>query len=313
VPPLERDRELHLLEAAVAAATEGRGQVAVLEGPAGIGKTALLDEARRRAAGSVTMLGARGGLLERDFGFGVVRQLLEAATRDREIPDAARAVLADPFSDAAGLPMDGGFAALHGLFWAILDLAAERPLLLAVDDLQWADRPSLRLLAYLARRIEDLPVLVLATIRTGEPDVDDDLLGAIREPPAQLLSPGPLSADGVARLIGDRLGETPEPAFVAACLTATGGNPLLVRELTSALEADGVRPLAARAQVVRAVGPRAVSRTVGMRLARLTPDALAVARAVAVLGDGVTVAEAARFAELDETRVAAATGPLARA
>ena len=313
MPPLERDRELRLLEAAVAAAVDGRGGVAVLEGPAGIGKTALLDEARRRAAGSVTMLGARGGLLERDYGFGVVRQLLESATRGRELPEAARAVLADSFSEAGGLPMDGGFAALHGLFWVILDLAAERPLLLAVDDLQWADRPSLRLLAYLARRIEDEPVLVLATIRTGEADVDEDLLGAIREPPAQLVTPGPLSGEGVARLIADRLGEEPEPAFVDACVTATGGNPLLVRELASALEVDGVRPVAARAQVVRSIGPRAVSRTVGMRLARLPPDALAVARAVAVLGDGAPVADAARFAELDETRVAAASGPLARA
>ncbi len=312
-PPLERNRELAVLDDAVAAAADGRGSVVLIAGPAGLGKSAILDEGRRRAAGAVAMLGARGGMLERDFGFGVVRQLLEVATRGREVGDAARAVLEDPVTDAGGPAVDTGFAALHGLFWAVVDLAAERPLLLAVDDLQWADRPSLRFLAYLARRVEELPIVVLATVRTGEAGVDEDLLGAIREPPAVLVTPGPLSLEAVAALLQERLEAAPEPPFVAACHTATGGNPLLVRELAAALQADGVRPLADRAAQVRAVGPRAVSRTVGARLQRLPPDARATARAVAVLGDGCAVADAAAFAGLDEARVAAATAPLAQA
>ena len=217
-------------------------------------------------------------------------------------------MLADPGGEAA----EGSFAALHGLFWTVVDLAEAQPLLLAVDDLQWSDRASLRFLAYLARRIEELPVLLLATVRTGEPDVDEDLLAAVRQPPARVLEPGPLSADAVDELLVERLGPA-DAAFVDAAYTATGGNPLLVRELAAALEAEGERPVAARAEAVRSVGPRAVSRTVGARLARLDPDAVATARAVAVLGDGVTVADAARFAGLDPERVAAATGPLARA
>jgi DNA-binding CsgD family transcriptional regulator/tetratricopeptide (TPR) repeat protein len=312
VTPLERHRELAAIEEAVRALKDERGSVVLLEGPAGIGKSVLLDEARRRLDDDVRLLGARGGTLERDFGFGVVRQLLELPARSREIPEAARGVLTDLGADS-GPPGEGSFAALHGLLWVVLDLAEDRPLLLAVDDLQWADRPSLRFLAYLARRIGDLPVLLLATIRTGEPDADEDLLDAVRQAPAVSLSPAPLSAPAVGSIVASRLGERPEEAFVAACHTATGGNPLLVRELVAGLELDGTRPTARQAGVVRSVGPRAVSRTVAARLARLEPEARATARAVAILGDGVGVGVAARFAGLDEARVAEATGPLARA
>lgn len=310
--PLERHRELALLDVAVTDARNGRGGVVLLEGPAGIGKSVLLDEARSRARGTLTLLDARGGLLERDFGFGVVRQLLEAQARGRKLTDAARAVLADSVSDAHGPAADPGFAALHGLFWTVLDLAAERPLLLSVDDLQWADRASLRFLAYLARRVTDVPVLVLVTVRTGEGDVDEDLLSAVREHPARSLVLDPLSREGVAELLAGRVNGAPDDAFVAACHTATGGNPLLLRELAAALQAEGVEPDAARADVVRVIGPRAVSRTVATRVARLTADERAVAAAVAVLGDGVAVADVARFAGIDTERVAAATGPLAR-
>ncbi len=307
VAPLERDRELAVVEAAAQAAVDGRGSVVLVEGPAGIGKSRLLDEARHRAAGQLTPLSARGSSLERDFGFGVVRQLLEVPAQARDVPEAARAVLGAHEADAAA-----DFAALHGLLWTVLDLAAERPLLLAVDDLQRADRPSLRFLAYLARRVEEVSVLVLATVRTGDADVDEDLLAAIREAPTRVISPGPLSAEATAAIVSERLGAEAAAPFVHACHEATRGNPLLVHELVGALAADGVRPAAERAGAVRAIGPRAVSRTVALRLARLPADAVATAQAVAVLGDGAAVSDVARLVGLDEERVAAATGPLAR-
>ena len=113
------------------------------------------------------VLAARSSELEREFGFGVVRQLFEAAVA--EAPDVAlagAAASAAPLfaTDPGGAPGDGeaaaSFAALHGLYWLTLNLAAERPLLLAVDDLHWCDRPSLRFLAYLARRLEGTRVIL---------------------------------------------------------------------------------------------------------------------------------------------------------
>ena len=98
----------------------------------------------------------------------------------------------------------------------------------------------------------------------------------------------------MAALVRERLGADADPAFCAACHQATGGNPLLLRQLIRALEAEGVRPEAGQAGVVRAIGPRAVSGTVLLRLARLSDDARAVARSAAVLGESAAFAPGRR-------------------
>ena len=319
-PPelVEREREVAALAALLAAVPQGEGRVAWIEGPAGIGKSALLADARRRAAeAGATVLAARGSELEREFPFGVVRQLFEEAVADPERRELLLAGAAAPAAavfgalDGAG---DASFAALHGLFWVALNLAAERPLVLAIDDLHWCDRPSLRFVAYLARRLEGQPILVGATIRTGEQGTDEALLGEVAQDASTVaVRPVPLTAEAVRALVRERLGSDAEEPFCAACHQATGGNPLFVRQLLTALEADHVRPDAANAGVVLEIGPRAVSRTVLVRLARLSVDAIAVARAVAVLAESATLPTVATLADLSEARVADATGALARA
>ena len=233
--------------------------------------------------------------------------------RERALAGAA-APAAAVFGEAAMAEGDASFAALHGLFWVALNLAAEGPLMLAIDDLHWCDRPSLRFVAYLARRLEGQPILVAATIRTGEPGTDVALLGEIAHDPSTVaVRPVPLSADAVRALVRERLGAEADEPFCAACHAATGGNPLFLRQLLTALEADHVKPDAAHAGVVLEIGPRAVSRTVIMRLARLSEDAIAVARAVAVLTESATLPAVAALTGLSEARVADATGTLARA
>ena len=154
----EREDDLAALDAALTEAVAGTGGVLLIEGPAGIGKTVLLEALRRRAsAAKMTVLAARGGELERGFGFGIVRQLLEvaligadAAERDRLLAGAAR--LAEPvFTDVSAAEDTGdvAFATLHGLYWLVVNLAERAPLLLAIDDAQWADEPSLRFLLHL--------------------------------------------------------------------------------------------------------------------------------------------------------------------
>jgi DNA-binding NarL/FixJ family response regulator len=306
---IERDAEVARLAAAARDAAAARGRLVVIAGPAGIGKSGLLADLRAQS-GELTVLSARAGELEREFGFGVVRQLFEAVAGDAALAGAA-APAGAVFEDAGeGVAT---FAALHGLYWLAANLAADRPLLLAVDDLHWCDRPSLRFLAYLARRLEGLPILVAATVRSGEPGTDAALLAEIaHDPDAITLQPGPLSAAGVAALVHERLGADADTAFCAACHDATGGNPLLLRQLLRALEVEAVTPVAAHIDVVRAVGPRAASSTVLLRLGRLPADAAAVARAVAVLGDGAQIPAVAALAGLSEPAVAAATGALAR-
>jgi DNA-binding CsgD family transcriptional regulator/tetratricopeptide (TPR) repeat protein len=316
---LERGLELAELDAAIDLATGGNGRLVVVEGPAGIGKSRLLAEARRRAEASMRVLSARGSELEGEFAFGVVRQLLEGELRAPERRGTLLAAAAGSAAPVFGAPggTDGegaSFAALHGLFWLASNLAEERPLLLAVDDLHWCDRPSLLFLAYLARRLESQRILLVVGLRDAEPGTDAALLGEIaNDAGATSIRPGPLSEAGVAARIEERLGAAPDREFVDACHASTGGNPLLVDQLLTALRGEGVRPDAAHVARVAEIGPRAVSRTVLLRLARLAPDARLVARASAVLGDGAAPRAVAELAGVDDARVAEATGALAQA
>jgi DNA-binding CsgD family transcriptional regulator len=323
-PLLERERELEALDRALTAAGAGRSAFVLVEGPAGIGKSRLVAETRRRAAEQgLVVLSARGSELERDFPFGVVRQLFETRLVDEQLRArvlAGAAASAAPMFDlpggAAGAEPtgEGAFVSLHGLYWLTLNLSAEAPLLLAIDDLHWCDRASLRYLAYLARRLDDLPVLVVASLRPAEPGADEALLAELTsDPVAQVLAPGPLSPDAAAELVRRRLGEAVTSAFAAACHAATHGNPLLLTELLKALDAERVIPDDGHIDVVAELGPRAVSRAVLLRLARLPADAVALARALAVLGDGAETTVLGALAGLDGDAVGAAARELVRA
>ena len=204
---LERERELTALRGVIGEATGGQSRVVMVEGPAGIGKTRLLAEARRLAAeAGLRVLGARGGELEREFAFGVVRQLLEPSLdgRDSSAFDGAAAAARSVFEPGRAPARmdqsdDPSFASLHGLYWMTVNLAADAPLVIAIDDLHWCDSPSLRFLAYLVRRLEGLAVLVICTLRPAE-RVDSTPLGEITGDPLTVsIHPGVLSAPGAAR------------------------------------------------------------------------------------------------------------------
>jgi DNA-binding CsgD family transcriptional regulator len=324
-PLFERADVLSAVDGMTAAVLEGSGRVAVVEGPAGIGKSALLAEVGRRArAHGLSVLTARGSDVESVFAFGGVRQLLEPAVAELAaeeratvfagVAELARGVvdLWDPVGAEVGAAEP--FAVLHGLYWALANLCARGPLLLLVDDAHWLDDRSLLWLGYVARRIEDLPVGLLLAARSTEPEAPRDELEAIKaEPDVRLITLHPLSEAGVGALLGDALGAEPEVGFVHACTHATGGNPFLVVELARSLAADGVPPTADNAPGVLAVRSDAVMRLALVRLAPLSPGARAVARAVAVLGDGAALHHVGALVGLEREASAAAVDELARA
>lgn len=315
---VDRERELTVLTRAVDDLLDGGSAVVLIEGSAGIGKTRLLVEAVRLAgAAGVPVLSARGTQLERSFGFGAVRQLFESAVVDaarretllRGAASGARDVFEHVGDDD---PADRSFAVLHGLYWLTVNLTSAGPLVLTVDDVQWCDSASLRFLAYLVTRLEGLPVLVVMTVRTGEQHDDDALLAEfVLDSSATVLRPQPLSPRAAGTLVRERLGAAAQE-FVATCHRTTSGNPLLLRQLLRALEAEGVRPDVSHADTVRAVGSRAVSSLVMLRLRRMPADHTAVARAVAVLGRGADLPCVAALARLPEERAAAALDALSR-
>ncbi|MBI5310903.1 MAG: AAA family ATPase, partial [Actinobacteria bacterium] len=311
----ERDFELAALETAIVDAKAGESRVVLIEGPAGIGKSRLLLEARSRGdAAGFNVLSARGNEFEREFGFGVVRQLFDQAYRSAngngvfEGPAAAAAAVFDAVPGEAKVAGDGAsFAILHGLYWAVANLSEQQPTMLAVDDLHWADMPSLHFLSYLSRRLESMPLVVVATLRPGESGADSTAVRELMSDPARLsVAPGPLSPQAVAAVIEARLGAIPDAEFASACQKATDGNPLLLEELLKETAAAGVSPVAANVATVQEIGPRAASRAVLLRLARLDECCLQVARALTVLGESVPLSTVAELAGTTEAGAAEA-------
>jgi tetratricopeptide (TPR) repeat protein len=172
----------------------------------------------------------------------------------------------------------------------------------------------LRFLAYLVKRLDGLPISLAVTLRPDEPGAAGALIGeVVHDPLVVTLRPAPLSEATTAEVLRMRLSAEPDAAFSAATFRATGGNPLLLHELVAMMAAEGVRPRSSQAGVLDDVGPRAVSRTVVVRLARLPPAATAAARALAVLGDAAELPVLAALARLPELVAAEALRALAQA
>jgi DNA-binding CsgD family transcriptional regulator len=317
-PLLERELELATIAAAIE--RDRSGSLLLLEGAAGVGRTRLLRTARGMAEGAGRrVLRARGDVHEREFPFGVVRQLFEPLLASSSETERT-ALLAGPASLAAWVVHQGGepdlageeapsLASLHALYWLAVHLAA-RPLMIAVDDLQWSDPQSLRWLQFLIRRLEAMPIVLIMALRSGEPGLAAAPLAEIAtDPGASILPLAPLSAAAVAHLVGNAFPAATREV-VDACWQVTGGNPALVRELLSARSAGR---LGAAVREVLDLAPERLGGTVSDRLVRLSPDALTLAQAVAVLGACETVHDAAGLAGLDPESAAEATTVLVRA
>jgi molybdopterin-guanine dinucleotide biosynthesis protein len=308
--PLERERQLNALRARLDLALAGAGSAVAIAGPAGAGKTTLLRElAAARPPGRILV--ARAAELERELPFGVVRQLVEQPLLDL---DAERrdALLAGPASPiralvatSADAVAETAAAVAHGLYWLLGRLADQEPVVVLVDDIQWADAPSAAALGYVARRVEGHRLLLVCATREGEPATDDQWL----EETATTLRLPPLSEPACEQLVRRTLGPPAGVAFAAACHRVSAGNPRLVVELLRTCREEGIHPDAAGAARVATLVPAGVAPMVLARIRRLGPDAQALARAVAVLDHGRR-ADAAALAGLDGERATGAAEAL---
>lgn len=329
---VERQAELAVLEQAIA----HPGQLILLEGAAGIAKSSLLRQAVAQAERSgLQVLTATGLPHEQAVALGVTSRLLipvlaAASSTDRrdlldDLPDATRAVLTGRPPAPTGAEGDGiderhATVAVHGLLGLLERLilnpgvgrGAIRPALVAVDDAQWSDDTSLRLLAALVARLPTLPMTVLLSIRVDEPATSPLLSGLQAVADAVLLRPGALSEAGAAEVVRRRHSSATD-RFVAACHRASGGNPFLLVSLLDELDAERIRPDDTGSDMVAQVVPATAGRSVLVRLGRLRPAARALARAVAVLGDDTELALAALLANLSVAEAGGAADELTAA
>lgn len=322
---MERERELLALDGALEATSRGAGSVTLIEGAPGLGKSALLAEVAARAhEREMTVLRARALTTESEYGFSVVLALFERVLTGASEPERARlfdgaAGLARPLLDERRTdvrgeePAAGLFPRVHGLYWLAVNLAARGPALVCVDDLHWSDEPSLRFLLYLAARVEGLPVAVVLTARPPGSDGDSESLRELRASSAAArLSLAPIRADGVLALLRATIPDAREE-LAAACTEVTRGNPFYVREVLRIVAEEGIGTGEQAADTLRGLAGAAIARAALFRLVRAGADAVALGRALAILGDDVPLRIVAALAELELAAAAAAADALAGA
>lgn len=273
-----RERELSDFESIWERALSGASQVVLVEGPPGIGKSSLLDRLPVRCRGAF-VVGGGGEEAEQYLPYGLLSQLVDQLDlRDGVRPRGS----SDPFVVGAELVDCLG------------RLAERDPILLMIDDLHWADQPSLRAITFALRRMRADPILVVMTART---DHAWDLPKGL----ADLLSAG----GGRLQLGGL---ETSEIAELAACLgrplarpaserlrAHTGGNPLHVLALLSELSPEVLR---APGRVLPA--PRGLAATLAARLLGCRPETEKLVAAASVFGFTAPLADAAAVAGLED-------------
>jgi predicted ATPase len=223
---VEREAELAAIGAHLERARAGTGGLLLVEGPAGIGKTSVLREARQAAeAVGMTVLHGTGTEFEREYPFGVVRQCLGPVVRRedgrRRLLTGAAGLAEPALLDVADPIPATFFGLLNGLYWLLATLADERPALLVVDDAQWADEPSLRFLGYLARRVDSIAVaVVVAARREVDFAPESPALREVRDHARahrERLALRPLATPGVAELARTLSGSPVDEDFAEAC------------------------------------------------------------------------------------------------
>ncbi|MET7685842.1 AAA family ATPase [Streptomyces sp. NPDC005423] len=328
----ERDSELAAAEEALdelvglrAAGAEpaarSRGALLAVAGRAGIGKTTLLTEVRRRAAAKgCAVLSARGGDQEQRVAFHVARQLLQPQFAGAAETDLRSALGSwyDIVGPALGLcaPTEGAppdqQGLRDGLDWVLTHLAAERaPMVLVLDDAHWADPESLRWLAAFAPRAEQLPLLVVVAYRPEElPDHAESFRGLPGRAGGRPLDLEPLSAAAVARLVRETLDDRADDAFCRECWAVTAGSPFETVELIAKIRDRGLTPTEPAAHLLRDLAAAVKGSGLITRLERLGTSTARFAWACAVLGTEIHPPLAAAVAGLGPEEAADAADAL---
>nr|WP_167161651.1 AAA family ATPase [Streptomyces sp. MBT27] len=324
----ERDEELLLFDSMLddlcGRAGEGsapNGGLLAIAGSAGLGKTTLVAEVRRKAAArGCTLLAARGSEQEEGVAFHVVRQLVQpvlAATSEEE----HRKILGswyDIVAPAVGLVAGKSGVApdpqgvRDGLDWLVTRFAVQyAPVVLVVDDAHWADEETLAWLTSFALRAADLPLLIVVAYRPEElPRHAAEFRRLATRHGSRPLDLSPFTPAAVSDLVRDVLGEGGDELFARECWALTAGNPYEAVELVARIRDRGIKPQYANATELRELASAVRGNGLIERLERLGPSAFRLTWAVAVLGTDARREMAAGVAGLGVEEMADAIGKL---
>jgi DNA-binding CsgD family transcriptional regulator len=321
-----RRTQLEQFDRSIEAVKSGSPICLVFAGDPGIGKTALLREARRRAAAAgFTVLSGRGTEFEREVPFGIfvdaLDEILAAQGADwlRGLPGERLGELATVFPSLSGLAGAARRLQLeryrfhYAVRVALEQLAADRPTVLSLDDLQWADQGSVELLAHLLRHGIQAPVLALLAYRSRQvPELlVDAVVTAAREGGIAVSEIGPLSANEADELLGDDI----DAKRRRALYRESGGNPLYLTELARVAGPPGELKLDRSGLIKDGTDeiPTAVRAAIAGEIKAVSPTARTLAEAGAVVGEPFELELAGRVAELERDEQMAALDELAAA
>lgn len=289
---LGRDTELAQVESFIGSAP-GAPSSLLLEGPAGIGKTTLwqagLSFARARGH---RVLSCRAAESEARLSYAALGDLFDFELPDLPAPQQRALDAALLRAEVEGAPPDQRAVSVASL-GVLRALAASGPVIVAIDDVQWLDVASARVLAFVVRRLEDVPVRILAALRLGS---GGDPLGLGQAGPAPSLHRvpiGPLREDAMTRLLRARIGGDLVHPVLLRLHRISGGNPLFALEIARALTGQGIRPAPGEPLPV----PGDLQQLLAARLAALpssAADGLLVVAAAARPTEDLVVAAAAR-------------------
>ncbi|MGA8245569.1 MAG: AAA family ATPase [Nocardioides sp.] len=293
-----RERETAALSEVLDRAARGCLAIGLVEGEPGIGKSRLLAEVVRDAeARGMRVFSGRAEELERTRPFGVITRALGAA---EPTPDPARAEIAALLTSRGGdqgtltVSSDPGlqFRVVDALADLVEELAFDQPLLIGIDDLQWADPSSLLTLGTMARRLAYAPVALVACFRPAPVAPDFERVAqALRASGANHLFLRPLAEEAVARLVADTIGVTPSPGLLAD-VAGAAGNPLFVTELLAAMAEDGsLRVAEERAEAATMTLPPTLRLTILRRLSFLPARTLQTLQTASLLGSAFSLTD----------------------
>ena len=300
VDTMERHAEIEVLGGLISRAAAGRGGLVAVEGPAGIGRTRLLAHARHEAdSAGWRVFDTRCTPLSHTINACVLRDwfglLAHRSGDDERTFDGPGRALRDL---AAGHePSIGDLA--YAVRWVLEDLTRDQPVLLVVDDLQWADPASVESLDLLSSALEQLPCLMLYAVRGGEPAAAPEPLARLQSTSA-VLTPRPWSLPTVGEVVRSVRPDASD-AEVSEIHRRTGGIPFLVTELVAA---DGGIGSGIGSGIDSGHVPESVVASVSGRLSRLSATATETVRAVCVLGSTAGVDTVAALTGLQLPQVA---------
>jgi predicted ATPase len=275
-----RDRDLRRIEPLLGRLADGRGGLLVVSGEPGIGKTRYAEEALRMFRG----VGARTAWATAWLDAGTPplwmwRQILRQLDLDTVALDAPAPESADD-ADAARFAMFATVAA------ALRQAADRGPVVIVLDDLQWADTASVRLLEFVADVLRDSPCVLVALARHSELAADDLARLARRGTQVTL---GGLDPESVREVLALTVDDALAAAVHEVVATRSGGNPLFVGEFARLIGATG------RTEVAAGAVPPAVGAVLQRRLARMSESVVATLQVAAVLGKEFDVASIERL------------------